>query len=225
MPPIHKNTNFTKPTHANVFDYHKADIGLSFNHHAIGTIESFNPTLQTAKATINYQKVILSNVNTVLASVLVPYPPLVDCPVHFEFSGKGGFTHPPQSGDECEVHFNDRDFDLWWQSGQVNQAPISARLHAFPDAIITVGIRSMPKAIASFDSARPAIRNFDGSSYVAVGIPKIKMAGNGTTLNTALQNLISTLESLTVNTGTGIPNPPFLSNLAANAAELSGFLE
>ena len=52
------NTIFYKAKDSDLHDFRKDDIHLDINCHAIGTIQSFNPTLQTATAYINYQKVI-----------------------------------------------------------------------------------------------------------------------------------------------------------------------
>lgn len=222
---IPKNTTFYKPKLSDVLGYHKTDVALEINCHAIGTIQTFNPTNQTATATINYQKVVnqLNDQTGIFGPVLVAYPQVVDCPVQFSFGGAGGFTTPPLPGDECLVLFNDRDMDAWYV-GKQNQAPNTARLHSFADAIIMVGIKSLPNSIQNFDASRPALRNFSGDAYVAVAT-KIELTANGKNLNTVLQNLVSVLQSLTVNVGTGVPNPPFVTNLATVASDLGDLLE
>lgn len=218
---IPKNTNFSNSSLADLLAYHKDDTAIDINCHAIGVIQSFNPTLQTATASINYQKVIyLDGANPTLVS----YPVLIDCPVKYPFGGLGGVTLPFVLGDECVIGFNDRDIDTWF-AGTTNQAPTTARLHSFTDAIIFGGIKSRPNVIKNFDPSRPALRNFDGDAYVAVGTTKIEIAGNSTTLNTVLQSLLTTLEGLTVNPSTGIPNPPFLTNLENLSTQIAGFLE
>jgi hypothetical protein len=54
------------------------------NCHAIATIQSFDPTKQTASATVNYKKTYFKpDTAGVYRPVLVDYPQLIDCPVIF----------------------------------------------------------------------------------------------------------------------------------------------
>lgn len=199
---IPKNTVFYGSTLTDLLEYLKDDLLLELNCHAIGTIESFNPVLQTATASINYQKVVYQDTgNGVWGPVLFSYPVLVDCPVVYPFGGNGGLTVPYSEGDEVFIGFNDRDMDFWF-TGRLNQGPNTARFHSFTDAVIIGGISSTPQVIQSFDASRPALRNLDGSSYVAVGDVKIEIAGNGTTLNTLLQQLLTEIQNITVGPGT-----------------------
>ena len=196
---IPKNQTFYKTKLTDLLEFWKDDVMLEMNCHAIGTIQSFNPTLQTATATVNYQKVVyeFNEESQVYGPVLLAYPLLVDCPVHFDFGGAGGTTKPVKKGDECLIAFNDRDFDAWFR-GQQNQAPNTARLHFFTDAILFVGIRSTPNAILNFDADRPAIRNFSGDTFVAVGASKIELANSLYTLNGLLQELLTQIQAITV---------------------------
>lgn len=198
---IPKNIVWYKPKLSDVLDGHKDDVMLELNCHAIGTIESFNSVNQTATATINYQKVVYQRTSGNLYSpVLVAYPLLVDCPCQFPFGGNGGFTTPPVKGDECLVVFNDRDIDAWFV-GQKNQAPNTARLHSFADALIILGIKSLPNVIQNFDPDRPALRNFSGDTFVAVGASKIELRNSLYTLNGLLQELLTEIKAITLTPG------------------------
>jgi Phage protein Gp138 N-terminal domain len=199
---VSKNTLFYKPKLNDLLEYQKNNTLLDVNCHAVGIIQSFDPVHQTAIATIVYQKVFYTYVGENFQPTLVSYPALVDCPVKFLFTGAGGFTSPPQKNDECWVEFNDRDFDAWY-AGQQNQAPITARLHSFTDAVIFVGIKSMPNVIQNFDAHRPAIRNFSGSCFVAVD-DKIEI-NNGTSLETVLTKLVQDIQAITVLAGAVTP--------------------
>lgn len=223
-----KNVNFYRAKESDLLDYHKDDIHLEINCHAIGTIQSFNATLQTAKATINYQKVVYQDTGAgVWGPVLFSYPLMVDCPVRYDFGSNGGVTVPYSEGDEVLVGFNDRDMDLWFSQGTTTQAPNTPRFHSFTDAIILGGISSLPNVIESFDASRPALRNGDGTSYVAIGDIKIEIAGNSTTLFTLLNQLISDIKSITTlnsDATTGVVSVASQAALAADASALGELL-
>lgn len=223
-----KNTIFLKATLPDYLNYHKNDVALDINCHAVGTIQTFNPAKQTATASINYQKVIyMEQPGGAWGPVLVAYPVLVDCPVKYPFGAKGGVTHPYAQGDEVWIEFNDRDFDAWF-AGQMNQAPFSARLHSFTDAIISGSVKSSENVIEDFDADRPALRNFEGTSGVAVGSTKVRLFGNGTTLNALLQQLITDIQNITVVVASapGTSGPPLnAAALAADANAIGALLE
>lgn len=220
---VPKNVNFYGSKQADLLKYFQDTIGLELNCHAIGTIQSFNPTNQTAKVTINYQKVVYMDTGGgIWGPVLVSYPVLADCPVRYDFGAQGGFTVPYSQGDEVVIGFNDRDMDLWF-TGVLNQGPNTARLHAYADAMVLGGLKSLAHLIQNFDSARPAIRNRAGTSYVAVGPTKIELHGNGTTLNTLLQNLISHIQGITIIAGAVSPASQAL--LASDATAIGGLLQ
>lgn len=214
---IIKNTVFIKGTMSDLLAYHKDDVALDINCHAIGTIQSFNATNQTATASINYQKVIYEYVGNSFGPVLVNYPILVDCPVQFLFSGVGGFTTPPQKGDECLISFNDRDMDAWFD-GDSNNAPTTSRLHSFADGIIFVGIKSSPNSILKFDNTRPMMRNFSGDTFVAVTASQIEISNSNYTLNGLLQELLTEIQNITVLcAGSGSPSGTPINSAAISA--------
>jgi hypothetical protein len=219
-----KNPNFVKPRLADLLNFLSDNILLNLNCHHLATIQSFNATKQTAVATVDYQKVIpvLSQETGVITNTLVAYPPLVDCPVYFP----PNFTYPVKAGQKCMAMFNDRDMDVWF-TGITGQAPNTARLHAFSDAVLFVGIRPPSAALQNFDNTRAMLRSDDGNTKVALSADqtKINIQNNAQNLATILQDLVSALEGLTVNTVTGIPNPPYVTNLAAIATRLGALLQ
>ncbi len=144
---------------------HKKDIFLSMNCHHVGTVQSFNSTLQTAKVTINYKKTYFQpNAQGVVMPLLRDYPVIVDAPVVFLGGGAMSMTFPVAQGDECLVLFNDRDIDNWF-AGSNSSPNATPRLHAFADAIILVGIRSRPKVLTGFSAAGVEIRNRERTRY------------------------------------------------------------
>ncbi len=150
------------------------------NCHAIGTVQSFNPLAQTATATINYKQAFSqpNPVTGVYDTRLEDYPLLIDCPVMVLGGGNGALTFPIDTGDECLVFFNDRDIDSWFSSGGTGSTPATARLHAFPDAIIMVGIRSLPNALIDYDSSATVLRN-------KLGTVKVSLDDDGVIVETA----------------------------------------
>lgn len=147
-----------EPSLKDLLNYYKKLTKLEINCHHIGTITSFNPTLQTAQVTINYTKTFLK-VDAVGDTTITPtnYAQLIDCPVICLGGGGGAITFPIEKGDECVVLFNDRDFDNWF-NGSSNAAPTTPRTHAFADAIILVGIRSLANVLTFYDSDAAAFR-------------------------------------------------------------------
>jgi hypothetical protein len=200
---------------------------LEFNSHAIGTLQSFNQADQTATVTLAYQQVynVYNPSTQAYAPKLVPYPTIVSAPVHINGGGDGFLTFPFTKGDECLVEFNDRDIDNWFAGG-AGGAPATPRLHAFSDALIIVGFRSLANVLAAYDTANAVLRNRAGT--VAVGLQlatalALIQTTEGGTLGTQIQDLLATLSTLmsgaatdftalaTTCTGAGAP----LSALAA----------
>lgn len=204
---------------ADCLNLHKKDVFLNLNCHHIGTIQTFNSTLQTASVTINYSKTYFQFNSTTGAydNMLVNYPVIAEAPVVCLGGGMTSLTFPIQTGDECLVLFNDRDFDNWFTGGS-GSPNATARLHSFADALVIVGIRSMANVITNYSADHAVLQN--GTTLVGVGPTTIKIANAGTTLNTLLQSLISDLQSLVTQTAaitvSSFGAPP--NNAAAIAA-------
>jgi hypothetical protein len=156
---VQQNLIPNEPELKDLLALHKKDIFLSMNCHAIATIQSFDPTKQTASATVNYKKTYFKpDTAGVYRPVLVDYPQLIDCPVIFLGGGGSVLTFPVAAGDECLVMFNDRDMDKWFQ-GASSSAVATPRLHSFSDAIIMVGLRSLANSVEDFDAENPQIKS------------------------------------------------------------------
>jgi len=222
-----RNPNFLHPSEQDLLNFFADNVLTALNCMHLGTISSFDSSTQTANATIDYQKVnyVYNTLTGLYDQFLSPYPPLVSCPVRFDMGQDGGFTRPVKEGDKCKILFNDRDMDGWFL-GALNQPPQSGRLHAFCDAVI-VPMTNPSNPIKNFDSSRPMVRDGLGTSYVAVNPAngKIQIRNPNGNLATIIQSLVSVLEGLTVNTGTGVPNPPYVTDLANIATQLGEVLE
>lgn len=211
-----------------VLDLHKKSILLSTNCHAIATIASFNPTLQTATASINYKKTYYSNDPTIPPRY-VEYPVLLDCPIIVMSGGATGLTFPIEQGDECMVMFNDRAIDAWLTTGQSTLPLPSQRLHSFSDAILLVGLNSYLTPILDYDMTRAKLYNADGLTMVAVGPAQVKIANATTSLAVVLNNLLDLLTTAsTTNTVPGNPaffSPAFIAALTAYKVVVLSLLE
>jgi hypothetical protein len=247
------NTFNSNPTLEDLLAYHKKDILLSLNCHALATIDSFDAATQTATVTINYTQTYQRKSSkpakmgsSFYESVNVDYPPLVGCPVYVLGGGTASMTFPIKKGDQCSVLFNDRSLDEWYASGQ--KSPLrSGRLHSFSDGIVLVGLRSKLNPIANYDTTRATLRNGGAAVGVRGDTNKVLVTGtyptNTDTLNSVLQELITAVNNLItataaitvsgVDTGPGVSGPPVnaaainavSSTLSAISTKIGGFLE
>jgi len=94
-------------------------------------------------------------------------PLLVDVPVVFPRGGGVTLTFPVKAGDECQLIFNDRCIDFWWQSGGV-QLPVDPRQHDLSDAVAIVGLQSQAKKISNISTSTAQFRSDDGLAYLEI---------------------------------------------------------
>jgi hypothetical protein len=213
-----------EPSLRDALDVVKKEVLLSLNCHAIATIQSFDPVLQTAKVTINYKKTFLQKdpKTGVYGPVLVDYPVIFDCPVFILQGGNAALTFPIQPGDTCDLHFNDRDIDNWFTSGTVGGPVATGRLHAFADAIAYIGRRSLKNPLPNYDSTRASLWN--GTTRVAVNTDKVLIENSSYRLNALLQELISDVKDLVTATAaitvlSAAPGSP--TGLPVNIADIT----
>lgn len=242
------------PDLADALNLLKKEILLGFNAHHVGTVQSFDSVRQVATATVNYKKTYfqLNAVSGLYNPVLVDYPLAVDCPAISLGGGAGAITFPVAQGDECLMLFNDRDLNTWF-AGNPGAAVATGRLHAFSDAILLVGVRSLANVLKNYDTVRAVLRG--GSAVIGANTSTNKIllsnatptgsAGSysySTTLGTILQELINEIKNLvsataliTVTPGSlaGPSSPPLnaaaitaiTATLTATATKLTGLLE
>ncbi len=178
-------------------------IKIETNCHAIGRIESFDPSEQTCEVSIVYSKTIYSQSNSgEYRKEQVQYPVLLDCPIVSLFGGNAGITFPITQGDECLVLFNDRDIDNWF-SGKNAGTLRSNRLHSLADGIALVGIRSLNNVLPDYDAEKAVL--FNDQTKLSLG-DKVE-------LKNATQNLLSLVETLidtikTITTTNAVPGSP-----------------
>lgn len=177
-----------------LLDLHKKEILLSFNCHALATVQEFDPITQTVTASLNYPKTFQERQSDgTYKQVLVEYPLVTNAPVVIIQGGLAALTFPIQAGDSCVILFNDRDMDNWITAGQVS--PLNSnRLHAFADGIALVGLNSFVDTFEDYDTERAVLKN--DQAMVGVGPIKVKVANDLTSLGSALDQLMTTLSTL-----------------------------
>jgi hypothetical protein len=183
MPSIIPNNQLpNEPELADVLNYHRKGIFLDLNCHHVGTVADFDPTRQVAKVTINYKRTYFyPNALGVVQPVLKDYPLIIDAPVIFLGGGGFSLTFPVEPGDECLVLFNDRDIDTWFAGSSSSPNP-TGRLHSFSDAIVLVGLRSLPNVILNPDTDGVAVRNRLGTTKIVVRDDEVEFAVGAFTL-------------------------------------------
>jgi hypothetical protein len=215
----------TEPTLNDLLDLRKKDVFLSLFCHAIAVVTKFDPTTQTASATMTYQKTFTSRqADGTYVAVQRDYPSLIGCPVIFLGGANSYLTFPDVVGAECFVLFNDRDIENWVTNNGAVLA--SSRLHSFSDAILIAGLRSNKNAIANFDTNRILLKK--GNAKVGIGMSnELVLVGNELyTLNQLLQQLISAIQLITVTGSFGTSSVPVnAATFATIAGKLSQLLE
>ena len=231
---IVENRPAADPTLKDLLNLFGKNLSEKINCHAIGTIQSFNPALQTVVVKINYQRVYLeANEEGIYEYTPIDYPLLLDVPAVILQGGNGSLTFPITSGDTCLVLFNDRDIDNWWTTGKT-MAVASLRSHAFSDAMALIGLRSSLNPLTNYDSLRAVLQL--GSTKVCLGASQIELNNaSNISLGTILGNLMTQLSGIvnaltTINTACSNPVPPStllnISNVLTTITnELSGLLK
>lgn len=244
-PTLNLSKNVADPDLIDILAQTKREVFLDFNCHALGTIQSFNPSNTdvngkmlppTVTVTLNYTYTVMkTNSAGVEDQVQIDYPELLDVPVIILGGGASALTFPITKGDQCLVLFHDRDIDNWY-AGATSGPTATGRAHDIADGIALVGLRTP----TNFDLNHAKISN--GNAEVGIATAKVRIANSTTTLNpllqnilTNLQNLASAIEAITVTCASpGSPSTPPLnsssfatiaSNLSSIASQIGGLLE
>ena len=153
------------PTLTDVLDARIQRAMAGMNCIAVGTINTFDSTHQTATVSMNYKRVIkeaIDNPDGSKSDMIKDYPILVRCPIFVLSGGVANLTMPIAKGDTCLLLFCDRELDTWYSSGNTDKPPANGRLHDLGDAVALVGIHSLANPIANFNTFHIKIDNVTG---------------------------------------------------------------
>lgn len=137
-----------------------------------GHVYNFNPDTQTCEVQLSIDT-LFTGVDS--AYSFVPKKRLKNVPVQFIQGGGWSFTHPVPDGSPCWVHFAMRGIDHWLAENKsapelVNGKPSPAysRMFSHLNAVCTLGIQPIPKAIPMFQNDRMEMRNADRTMKVSL---------------------------------------------------------
>lgn len=168
------------------------------------------------------------------------YPELTSCPVFTVQGGGVGAVMPIEIGDQCLVVFSDRCNDAWFTTGEANPLP-STRMHDISDGFVLVGLNPLaPDGTSSLKTSLLADGSEGGICETEASAPqngakivlnptthKISIANGAAGVNSllaALTTLITALNTLTVNTGTGLITPASVAAINAAQTALNALL-
>lgn len=155
----------TLPSLTNLLDALKREIMKGINCVKIGTIQSYNATLQEVTVAIAFTQVTSTSPTGV--KTFAEYPLLLNVPIYYPSGGGFTLTFPIAAGDECIVLFNDRQLDNWLATG-AGQPPTVGRVHDLSDGIALVGVRNNTRALAGVSTDSTQLRDDAGDTYVEV---------------------------------------------------------
>lgn len=138
------------------------------NCHRVGKIVNFNPSSMTCDVQILELK-------PKIFDGVARFPQLNDLPLVINGANDSWITFGNIVGSECLIHFNDRDIDNWFETGEEYE-PNSNRLHNLSDGFVTLSPRSMPNVI-NYDTENMHIHN--GSCDIIISNNSIQIT-NGT---------------------------------------------
>lgn len=190
-----------------------------------GIIQSFDAAKQTATV----QPAITENIKIGNRDAqAMNLPILSDVPVQFPRAGGYSVTFPVKSGDECLLVFADMCIDGWWQSGGV-QNQMERRRHDLSDAIAIIGITSVPNAVTDYSTDAFQARSDDGSTYIEIKTPNIKIVATDVTIEASTVNIkapLTTIDGNLVVTGEAtiseIPFTPHKHSEVSKGGDKSG---
>lgn len=227
----------------------KLDIFSSLNCVKVGLIKSFDGTRRTAEVQILFKRKLMDG-------TIQSYPQIIDLPVFTLQGGGGSLQFPIAAGDQCIVLFADRRLDEWFQSGQ-EAVPGDARMHDLSDGIALVGLNALNSALPIYPSNKVVLAyqdtmlelKSDGWTLIGNGGAEIDVSdtidltadagaeieldalvsikNNATTLLACLSDLITTLQSLTVQVSgsTGVVSAATIAALTVVQNEIATLLE
>ena len=210
------------------------------NCHNIGRILEFNKDKQTCT-------VQLMQLKTHRGTIYTP-PPITDVPLIIYGMGDGFITLPNPVGSVCLLFFMDRNIDAFLETGELYE-PENTRLHDFSDCIALTTFSTLNNPIENYDDTSitvaykklvdevlysAVIKNFGNSIQFKVSTEenttqinisdKVNIQNTSQNLASLIQELISDIKALTVNTTTGAVMQTSIDALDATASKFTELL-
>lgn len=192
------------------------NFAFNFNCHQVGVIKSFDQAKQTAQIQISVLRQIPDLTTQPPVFKSIAYPLLLDCPVFVPAGGGGYLTFPITPGDGCLVLFNDRDIDIWFDTGGT-ALPNSQRAHDLSDGLAIVGFRNKATALPSYSMTGTELAFAGGKLNIN---DKIALNAAAVTLKTLLTDIKAALTKLDGKTG-----PSAATEIAQVATDIDGFCQ
>ena len=165
----------TEPDEATLIEQQSDYTASNINCHRVGKIIAFH------KEDLTCDVQLLELLPTTTGGYL-NYAPLLQLPLIIEGTDTSWLTWGNIVGCECLVHFNDKDIDNWFTTGEEYE-PNTIRTHNFSDGFVTLRPRNKLK-VFQYDDQAVVLKNSD--SMVRVTNNTIQITNNN--LNMLIQN-------------------------------------
>lgn len=209
----------SEPTFNDLMIMAQNNIMARTNCHNVGRIIEFDKTTQTCTVQIMQLKQFFDK--TMAAA------PITDVPLIIYGMGDGFITLPDPVGSICLLFFMDRNIDAFLETGELYE-PDNTRLHDFSDCIAITTFSTLNNPIENYDDTaitiayknivsdvlyNAVIKNYGNSLQLKVSTEenttqinisdKVNIQNTSQNLASLIQELITTIEGITVNTTTG----------------------
>lgn len=208
-----------EPTFNDIMIMAQNSIMARTNCHNVGRIIEFDKTTQTCTVQIMQLKQFFDKT--------MATAPITDVPLIIYGMGDGFITLPNPVGSICLLFFMDRNIDAFLETGELYE-PDNTRLHDFSDCIALTTFSTLNNPIENYDDTaitiayknivedvlyNAVIKNYGNSIQLKVSTEenttqlnisdKVNIQNTSQNLAALIQELITTIEGLTINTNSG----------------------
>lgn len=209
----------SEPTQADLMIHTQNATMARLNCHNVGKILSFDKNTQTCTVQIMQLKQFYEQ-------SFAPAP-IIDVPLIIYGGGNGFITLPNPVGTICLLFFMDRNIDAFLETGEMYE-PDTTRLHDFSDCIAITTFSTLNQPIENYDDEaisiiyqklvddtlyNAVIKNLGNSIELKVATDentsqivvadKINVQNTAQNLYTLIEELITDIKELSINTVTG----------------------
>lgn len=235
-----ENLPKSEPTFNDLMIMAQNNIMARTNCHNIGKIIEFDKTTQTCTVQIMQLKQFYDKTFALA--------PITDVPLIIYGMGDGFITLPNPVGSICLLFFMDRNIDAFLETGELYE-PDNTRLHDFSDCIAITTFSTLNNPIENYDDTaitiaykkivedvlyNAVIKNLGNSVLLKVNTEenatqinisdKINIQNTSQNLAGLVQELITAIKSITVNTTSGAVTPTSQNALDAIADKFKELL-